>query len=93
MALLGPPAGALMPLRRLKVFHAAQCGHCPCHFSASPPHELQINTGWLRAMAEPMLGQAVAARTACKAALSRHSANSSTMPRYAQPGRLDSLHL
>src|SRR5689334_10400036 len=31
-------------------FQAAQCGHCPCHFSVSPPHSEQTKTGLDRAM-------------------------------------------
>jgi hypothetical protein len=24
------------------VFHTPQCGHCPCHFGAEPPHSVQL---------------------------------------------------
>src|SRR5438034_5719451 len=35
---------ALSAMLSTSVFHAPQCGHCPCHFGDSPPHSVQARS-------------------------------------------------
>jgi hypothetical protein len=39
-ATLSKRAGAAVAIVSTSVFQTPQCGHCPCHFGACPPHSV-----------------------------------------------------
>ena len=76
-----PAAGAVSAMVSTSVFHAVQCGHCPCHLTDWPPHSVQVYIDFGLAMRYPAVVMCRRQRRPARAAAHRIAKSlSATMP-------------